>query len=374
MATSAQDRTKRVEREIFMRTLSLGRASGGAARAIAEHIEEVFFQAGDTIYRVNDSAEAIYFVLHGDVRLAAEGVETWNFKDRSVVGILDVLVDRPRARTATAVSDVHALRLRAEDYFDVLEDNFEWTRGATLGVAADLHRISLSLAPDGGFVDPPTEAGRADPRRLNIVQRISVLRESEAFRGSGIQALTSMARLVEEVRLAADEPLFRMTRGPGSPDNAGRGSSSALPESRRRGTPSIFPESPRRGPGSADPSRRSATKRFFLVESGLIEVERTDPEIRARFGPRSLVCGYGALGDAEEHYNARALVPSVVFSVREEDFFDLLELHFDMARSVLVGMALERERLMRIRGQREAAPLPQPIGGALDGEEGKAAE
>lgn len=355
MPSNVVDRTKRVEREIFMRTLSLGRASGSAARAIAEHIEEVFYQAGDIIYRANDASEAIYFVLRGDVRLEAEGAETWNFKDRSVVGILDVLVDRPRARTATAVSDVHALRLRAEDYFDVLEDNFEWTRGATLGVAADLHRISLTLPPDGGFPEPKAEAGRADPRPLNLVERISVLRESEAFRGAGIQALTSMAGFVEELRLAAGDMLFHrtITRPAGAP---------ALPESRKR------------GPGSNDPTRRSATKRFFLVESGLVEVERTDPEIRARFGPRALVCGYGALGDAEDHYNARAVVPSLVFSVREEDFFDLLELHFDMARSVLTGMALERERLLRIRGLREAAPAPQPFGGALDPEGEKAAE
>jgi CRP-like cAMP-binding protein len=101
------------------------------------------------------------------------------------------------------------------------------------------------------------------------------------------------------------------------------------------------------GEGELVFGRGLADGQFFIVVSGLIEVEREEPRLRARFGPLDLVCGYGAFGYAEEHYTARARKPSTVLRVSEEAFFDLMEVHFDIARSVLAGMTIERERLMR---------------------------
>jgi CRP-like cAMP-binding protein len=82
---------------------------------------------------------------------------------------------------------------------------------------------------------------------------------------------------------------------------------------------------------------------------------RHTPRLVARFGPASVVGGSAALGDAERFYTARALSDSVLLRIREEDFFDVMEDHFDLARSVLAFMAEQRDHVTREIGRRKSA-------------------
>jgi CRP-like cAMP-binding protein len=299
-------RSARVEREIFLRSLGMGGAgASGPSRQMAQTIRDTFFQAGSVIYEIGDAAEHFYFVVRGEVSQTAPDAAPWSLSDRSVVGLLDVIIERPRARRAHAVTDVHALMLRADDWFEVLEDNFDFCRRSVVMGAANLHQFTMTFEPSGGFAPaPPDDGALWAGREMNLIERITALRDVPAFGGAGIQPLTTLAGVAKVIRLDTGDELF---------------------------------------------DRNAAAGALFVVASGTIFAEREGPAIRARFGAGSLVCGYGALGNPEADYTARAESPTIALRIDHEDLFDVMEEHFDLSRSLLRGIAAERERLIRSR-------------------------
>jgi len=296
------DRASRIEKELFLRTLQIARI-GVVAEAMAARMRIQSFPAGTTLYREGEASQLVYFVKHGEVALRKEGQEPWTFRDRDVIGILDVMQDRARDRTAEAVTDTVALTVSADDWFELLEDNYEVTRHAVAGVALGLYELGLRLAPTGGFPPPVPDDTEARPiRSFDTVERIIALREAPLLAKANVQPLTGLAASLEELRLGAGETLFR------------------------RGEPSSA---------------------LFLVARGLIEVAREDPIVRAGFGPGEVVGGYGAIAHAEQPFDAIARIPSLVFRVGLEQYWDLMEDHFELARSLLAEMARAREHVMR---------------------------
>ena len=305
-----EDRTTRIEKELFLRSLQIGQY-GSVAETMAGRLRPAFFPAGTVLYRMGEAAPIVIFVVRGEVRLDKPGQEPWTFRDRDVVGILDVMMDRPRDRTATATQDTHALLATAEDWFDLLEDNFEVTRHAIQGVARGIFEMSLRLAPTGGFPAPAPDDATRPIHSPDTVERIILLREAPLLKRANVQALVGLAELVEEVRAGADEPVFRR----GEPADA-----------------------------------------FFLVVRGHVEITRDDPVVRADFGPGEVVGGYGAIAHAERQFDATARETSLLFRVGIEDYFDVMEEHFELARSLLAEMARFRELLMnRIAGRERLA-------------------
>lgn len=295
----------RVERELFLRT-TIGR-NLPSTRELAELLRDVAFDAGEVIYREGDAADEMYFVRRGKVGLSRGGV-VHEFGPGSVIGILDVEQDKPRARTATALTDVELLSLTSEERLELLEDSFEHTRSLIRMTATRLDEggryggaevdLAITLAPK--------------PEALLLIERVFTLRDTPAFRKASIQALVSLAPSADEVRLAPGELLFE---------------------------------------------RGEARGVLFVVVAGCLELESSslsggvpDSEslrpagARHRYGSASLLGGGPSFSDALARQSARALTPAVVLRMREEDFYDVMEDHFDLARSVLGFLASENER------------------------------
>jgi CRP-like cAMP-binding protein len=164
-----------------------------------------------------------------------------------------------------------------------------------------LGATALELAPTGGFprleeVEPPEEFDE-----LTLLERLIALKQVAAFRGAPVDPLANLARLVEERRLEPKEVLFRI----GEP-----------------------------------------AKNLFVVVNGRVDLIREDPVVRASFGPRTLVGGFSALGVADRIFSAEAVTRAQVLKIRIEDYFDLMEDHFEVGRTVLAEIARERTRLM----------------------------
>ena len=70
--------------------------------------------------------------------------------------------------------------------------------------------------------------------------------------------------------------------------------------------------------------------------------------------------GGGMAAQGEHQFFARALTDSVVLRIREEDWFDVMEDHFDVARSAFRYMATERGRVMLAGTTREAERASEP--------------
>lgn len=319
MPDSSDDASARIERELFLRTFANVGPRAAIAAWLADAMDDAYLDAGATLFRAGDPADYVYFIVRGEVELRDEDGRTWRFGERALLGALDAVLERRLTKTAVARTEVHALVLRAEDWFDQLEDNFEYARTAVLGMAAALHEDRLALGGSAGF----PEAGPSPPppgRPLSLVERMMALRGVSAFKRAGIQALTELAGAAEELRLEPGEVLFR--------------------------------------PGSF-------RDLCFVVARGVVRLERETPRVLARFGAPSLVGGVFAIGPGDEHYTATAETAAVVLKLREEDFFDVMELHFDLTRSVLADLARERDRLLQdIASEDGRVSQAEPVHGA----------
>jgi CRP-like cAMP-binding protein len=311
MRAEPTDRRNAVEREIFLRSMALGRPPSRDNMHLGDNMAEVFFEAGSLIYEVGSAADEIYFIVRGTVELSKEGLPARTLGPRSVVGILNAIQEVPHDRTATAVSDVEALVLRNEDRLDMMEDDFEYTRGVILFTAANLQELTLEL-PNGGFEEPADPGPPPEAGALPLIERVLTLRDVAAFHAASIETLVSLAKAGDEIRVGAGETLFRAGEISGA---------------------------------------------FFVVARGVLELQRSSPPGDARFGPASIAGGIPALGDVERLYSARALHDCVLLRFREVDFFDLMEDHFELARSVLSYIAAQRVRVVdQIEERKRAAP------------------
>lgn len=321
------ERDRSVERQMFIRSLNMGNLVGTFSKHLASRMRETMFPAGTVIYRRGDVASHIYWVTRGDVALTLEGSDPWTLLPPSVVGVFDVIQDRARERTATALTDVEALALSAEDYLDILEDNVDVYRGAVRGSTKGLHVLGLSIAAAGGsealerespFPSSTATIMPVPARPLHLVERTLVLHETPLFRAMRVQAVTLLASVAEELRFSEAEVIFR------------------------RGEPSSA---------------------LLVVARGLIHVTRDDPRVEIRAAAGTLLGSYSSLGHDTHEFDAAALAPSSVLRIAKDDLFDLLEDHFEVTRSLLGYLTSERERLLamphgRVKPGASMPPIP----------------
>ncbi len=305
-----------VERELFVRTLSSVQPRGNVTKQLMRMMREVTFAAGETIFEAGQITGLIHFIRAGEVELRAPGTAPWRFAPPSVVGILDSLQGDRHARTAVAVTEIQALSLRSEDWLDMLEENFDFNLLSIQRVAADLHTLHLSVPPGGAFRVPSPLMEVDPPHALNLMERTLALRKVEVLGRASVQSLASLAQLADERGVEAGAPVFH------------------------RGDPSPA---------------------IWVVESGLVRATHPEPHLDVRFGPGAIVGGSASLSFEHQAYEAVAETDTLLIRVRKEDLFDLAEDNFELAQSLLGGMAGERVPILDERARRHAAGVPLAV-------------
>lgn len=314
---SPEERAEQLRRELFFRTITVTRPPPAVARALGQAIKPVYFPAGTTLFKKGDDPEDVFFIAEGEVDLEAPGEEPWHFGKGSVVGILDVNMNRPRVRTAVARTDIEAMVLKGEDWIEVLEDNFDYAVATRAIVARDLY-LQASRLPHGGFERAPEHDENMRPPEMSPVASLVVLINMKAFATAGVQALSEVAAAAEVVELEAGDTLF---------DVGGAGGC------------------------------------IYAVAWGIVELDHPGPpRLGAAFGAGSLLGGAFAYCGKLEVCAARARTAAVLLKLKLTDIDDIAEDHFDLTRAVMRHLALERERLMRIAANldrdRKSAPPP----------------
>lgn len=293
--------TPTIDRHLFVRQFlrNLSADSNAVAQIVAA-VREVFFEAGTVIYREGETADHIYVLASGAVTLSTDGAEPWNFGPGSVFGIMDAELSRPHSRTALVVKESRALIVSTEDWFDIVEDNFELSRGRIVANATGL--VERGLGVHGGFQAFEGQPVPATNRALNRFERMLLLRHCPLFETAGVQPLITLARLARVRSFSAGDVVFR---------------------------------------------QGASINSLLIVAEGAVELTRDDPAIQAMFGPESLVGAYSAMA-ALRPADASAAVDSLLLEIDAEDLYDVTEDHFDLLRSILAYLAHERERLQRL--------------------------
>lgn len=314
------DRKTRLQRELFLRVLVLSKPSPGIARAIAEAIQDVAYEAGSKIFERGDDPDSQYWITSGEVDLvSSDGDDPWHFGQGAVIGILDVLLERPRARTAVAITDVQLMRLPAEDWLEILEDNPEYLAQLRRDVPTEMHeKFHVAMTPDGGFASPAEDDGSAAWLEMSAIEKLVALRQVVYFERASVQALVELSRLAEVRYLAPGDVLYEHGK---------------------------FGE------------------KVFVVCAGIIRATRArTPPVEARFGRGDLMFGTVSMTTCPDQYDAVAETEAIVMVFAQSDVDDACEDHFDLARSIMRGSAIDRDRLMALRSrrQKEAAASTPP--------------
>ncbi len=112
--------------------------------AIAEEIE---IKAGEEIFREKEPSDALYLVLEGRVRLHRNGKEITTASAKDAFGTWALFDQAPRVVTATAVDNCQLLRIDREDFYDLLADHVQITRGVFKTVVNRLRNLMETVSP-----------------------------------------------------------------------------------------------------------------------------------------------------------------------------------------------------------------------------------
>jgi CRP-like cAMP-binding protein len=294
-----KDHAARIGREVFLAAfLRDTRGLGWATQRVAEQMRDLDVPAGQVIFREGDPSVHQYFIVSGEVSMTAHGLPTWTFRDRAIIGTTDLVLERPHTRRATAVAPTHLLELSGSALFSLVEDSFDFARRLVHGFAFGLWSLRQRPPPLGGFDEPQGEIA-VGHTRLDVVERMLLLRRVPLFRRAGTQALAALAEASNERVLRAGENLFE----------------------------------------------RGKRRELHVVASGQIEARRASPDIVGRFRQGAIVCDAEAFDDTGA-FEAHATHPSSVISISLEDYFDVLEEQSSVTRSALRAFVEESERLL----------------------------
>jgi len=306
----------RVERELFLRAMSPTRPPPLVARQIAQVLKDVYAKAGDVIFRRGDPPRTAAFLVRGE--LAYEGVDGEDdqlFGPGAMIGILDLNIGRPRTRTAVARTDLHLLEMNYEAWMEVLEDHPDFTSATRRVVSGSLHDVNLALSPGGGFDELAkleVVEGRASEGapEADLISRIAMLRKTRHFEQASVHAIAQIAERGEVLRHEAGDLVLR--------------------------------------PGGA-------RDRVFLVMSGSVVIERrVAPELRATFGAGRIVLSGAAFSDALSRYAMVAAADTTLLAFDLIDIDDVADDHFDIVKSVMRGLSMDRADLQSLRAKSEA--------------------
>lgn len=308
------DRQVGVERLLFLRSLPMSRPNGPEAIQIAAAMRDVHFRRGQRIFSIGEKSGDVFFLVKGSVRMVAPGMTPWEFEAPAVVGALDSFAGRPRTRDGIATAEVHALALKHTDWLAVLEEHFDFARESMLRLAAALTQMRVAVPGNAGFPPVADDGPPTTPLStgLGLLDKTMALRAQPVFKGAGVQATLRLVELCTEIDLLPGGELFH---------------EGALSEA------------------------------VYAIVSGVVDIERATPPLRASFRPGSLVAGAAALGAVRHGFTARAPHGAVVLALRKDDIFDVMEDHFEVTRSIIGAINQEREEIMSLHGSAEDRAL-----------------
>lgn len=137
-----------VEKVLLLKSATLFQHLTGAdIEKIAAIVHEARFAAGQPIFEQGDPGDALYIVTTGQVKVHLGDKQIAVLKDRDCFGEMAILDDQPRSASITAVTDVHCLALRREDFFFLLEDHFEIVKSIIRVLTERLRNNLVQAAP-----------------------------------------------------------------------------------------------------------------------------------------------------------------------------------------------------------------------------------
>jgi len=90
--------------------------------------KELQLPEGATIFKQDEPADSMYVIVSGRVKLHKNGQEILVAGEREAFGTWALFDTEPYIMTATALEDVHLLKIEQDEFYDLLADHAEITQ------------------------------------------------------------------------------------------------------------------------------------------------------------------------------------------------------------------------------------------------------
>jgi CRP-like cAMP-binding protein len=265
--------------------------------AIARNVD---FENGAHLFARGAPSSHVYLLISGDVELVADGMPSWRFSGSGAVGVIDMMMNRPYARTAIARGEVRTLEINADDYREYMQES-EIGPGILSHLSADvLDAIVGSLDPAQLLRRPADPSATAEPATTTLVDRLLLLSRVPAFSRASVQSLANLAQNARIVRAAAGNTLAL----------AG-----------------------------------AHVETLSILLHGEVELIVGHSGIVVARGPVDLVCDVAELSTAPRALTARVRQDALILQIDREELLDRLDEHFELLQSLFAYVAGKRERL-----------------------------
>ena len=112
---------------------------------IAVIAEEMSYLPGVKLYEVNESADSLYLVINGKVKLHRDEQEITIVGPGEAMGIWALFDNKPRVATATVVEETETLRIAKDDFYDLLSDHVRIAEAVLRSLARRLRTLVEQL-------------------------------------------------------------------------------------------------------------------------------------------------------------------------------------------------------------------------------------
>lgn len=294
--------TRHIARSLWLRGLLGDVTARPEVDGLAARMREVFLPKGAFLYRAGSASDQICFVVSGKIQQGDHGYHVFGSGD--ALGFVDSMRERPHKWDARALQDSVVLFLRVDDWLEFLEDNFEFFRQMMFrrvaALPADPHGIATSVGNASKMLADLSATEESITPVTRFVRTLVALHSCPLLERATIQAVAQLARRAEAIRVRKTAVT---TRG------------------RSRG--------------------------LWIVAEGQVEAHilYDGRRIKEQVGPAALIGSLMPLRHEPEVFEVRGAPRGTVLWIGEEAFFDVMEDHFDVARSALGYMAALVETL-----------------------------
>jgi hypothetical protein len=134
------------ERVMLLKTISIFATTPEEALAeLAEHLEELEFEAGKTLVEKGAEGDSLFIVVRGRVEVLDGENRLNELGERAVFGELSLLDSEPRSATIRAVEETTVLKLSQVAFYDLMADYVEVAMGTIQMLTRNLRARSKDV-------------------------------------------------------------------------------------------------------------------------------------------------------------------------------------------------------------------------------------
>ena len=272
------------------------------------------YAAGESLLERGVPVGAVHLLLEGRVE-EQRGGRPWTTRaPYELIGGVDAIAHAGEDLVAIAAEPTRTLELTREDLVDVCLDRFAVLATIASGVATMAIAARRRLGTEAGFTSVRPAAAARRERRLDLAERIVVLRETPALRDTRVRTVGEIARAMELQTIDAGTVLWR----------------------------------------AGEPADR-----LLVVVAGAVRCTSEDPAHEFTLGPQDAIGVLDAVAGAPRWYGATAETAVAALSLPVDHLMDVLEDDPEAAVDALERFARATSTLVQ-RVAREAPARTPP--------------